>query len=363
MLKRLALMLLLVAAIAGGLSYTKYRQIKTLTAKFATPPPATKVAVATVEAVTWQKTISGTGSLTAVQDVLVANEVPGLVSAIHFDSGQEVAKGDPLLNLDATVDTAVLEGLVSEQGLAELQYTRALKLVRDRTMSQSDYDEAAARRNRAVSSVAAQRARIAKKTVRAPFSGTLGIRRVDLGEYLDAGASIVPLQMLDPIYLDSAIPERFLPLLAIGQEVRVHVQAYPADAFVGHITAIEPGVDPATRMVRVRAELSNPAHRLRPGMFAEVEAIQSDTERVLVVPDTAITYSPYGNSVFLVTDTRDGLTVERRQVETGTNRNGQVVVVRGVAAGDRIVAVGQNKLRNGLHVEIVDDPTLRNPPP
>ncbi|MGH8596148.1 MAG: efflux RND transporter periplasmic adaptor subunit, partial [Gammaproteobacteria bacterium] len=261
--------------------------------------------------------------------------------------------GDPLVTLDSTVDAAVLAGLAAEQRLAEVQYARATKLVRDKTMAQSQHDEIAARRDRTKADVLAQQARITKKTIRAPFSGTLGIRRVDLGDYLEAGSSIVPLQTLNPIFLDSAAPGKYLPMLALGQELYVKVQAYPEERFVGRITAIEPGIDPATRMVRVRAELDNPDQRLRPGMFADVEALQNTDQPVLVIPATAVTYSPYGNSVFVVIDGNAGATVDRRQIETGASQNGTTAVTKGLTVGERVVTVGQNKLRNGMPVKIV----------
>lgn len=358
MLVRFVLMLALATAIFGGIAYTKYRQIETASAKFSVPAPPTEVAIATVEQTAWQKSLRATGSLTAIQDVFVTNQVPGQVAALHFESGQVVAKGDPLVTLDATVDTAVLGGLIADQRLAQIQFERASKLVRDKTMSQSQYDEAAARRDRVAADVIAQQARITKKTIRAPFGGTLGIRRIDLGDYLEAGSSIVPLQTLDPIFLDTAAPEKFLPVLAIGQELRIKAQAYPDTQFVGYITAIEPGVDPATRMIRVRAQLANSQQQLRPGMFVEVEALQAATKPVLVIPQTAVTYSPYGDSVFVVVDGDAGSSVDRRQIETGEVQDGIVAVTKGLAAGDRVVAVGQNKLRNGMHVKVVADSAL-----
>ena len=353
MFVRVVLMLLFAGAIFGGLAYTKYQQIQHLKVQFSAPQPPTKVATTTVRQVRWQNAVSGTGALTAVQDVQVTNEVPGLVAGIHFESGQQVNKGDVLVTLDTAVDQAVLNGLQAEERLANVQFERAAKLVRDHTMAQSQYDEAAARHARTAADVLAQQAQIAKKTIRAPFSGWLGIRRIALGQYLKAGSSIVPLQTLTPIYLDSALPERFYPLLKIGQEVRVRVQAYAPEQFVGKIAAIEPGIDPATRMVRVRAELANADQRLRPGMFAEVDAVQAITDEVLVLPDTAVTYSPYGNSVFVIEKTPKGATVTRRQIETGPIRDGQVAVLKGLGAGEQIVAVGQNKLRNGMLVEAV----------
>ncbi len=359
MLLRFLLMLLVAGAIFGGLALTKRQQFREMTAKFSVPAPPTRVAVTTVTHKSWPRIITGTGSLTAVQDAFVTNETPGIVAALNFESGQTVTKGEPLVLLESSVDLAVLNGLQTEQRLAEVQFARASKLVRDHTLAQSQFDETIARRDRAAADVLAQQAQIAKKTIRAPFSGTLGIRRVDLGDYLKAGSAIVTLQTLDPIYLDSAIPERFIPQLKIGQQIRVRAQAYGDERFSGRLMAIEPGVDTATRMIRVRAELSNTDQRLRPGMFVEVEAVQETAEEVNVVPATAITYSPYGNSVFVITKGSEGPSVERRQIETGATRSGEVAITKGIEADDQVVAVGQNKLRNGLRVEIVTDDVLQ----
>ena len=363
--KRLVLMLLIAAGIFGGLGYAKYQQIMAMKAKFSVPPPPTPVAIATVTREKRIRTIPGNGSLSAVQDIFVTNEVPGIVSALSFQSGRAVAAGETLVQLDASVDEATLEGLVADLELARLQRARAEKLVKRHTISQADYDEILARETQTRAAVAAQRALIAKKTIRAPFAGTLGIRRVDLGDYLAAGSPIVPLQTLDPVYLDSAIPEKYIGALRPGQTVRVRVQAYGAEVFEGRLTAVEPGADPTTRMVRVRAEMPNADHRLRPGMFVEVELVEENSQSVLELPDTAITYSPYGNSVFLLVTDKDGaLSVERRQVETRAPREGRVVIVKGLAEGDQVVATGQNKLRNGVKVTPAkDDPLTPAPAP
>ncbi len=360
MLLRFLLMLLVAGSIFGGLALTKRQQFRAMAEKFSVPAPPTRVAVTTVTRKSWPRIITGTGSLTAVQDAFVTNEAPGIVAALNFESGQTVTKGEPLVILESSVDAAVLNGLLTEQRLAVVQFERAAKLVRDRTLAQAQYDEAAARRDRAAADVLAQQAQLAKKTIRAPFSGTLGIRRIDLGDYLKAGSPMVTLQTLDPIYLDSAIPERFIPQLKIGQQVRVRVQAYGDERFSGRLLALEPGVDTATRMIRVRAELPNPDQRLRPGMFVEVEAVEDTAQEVDVVPETAITYSPYGNSVFVVIKNKEGLTVERRQIETGTTRSGEVAITKGIQANEQVVVVGQNKLRNGLSVEIVADHALQS---
>ena len=357
--KRFLLMLLIAGAIFGGLGYAKYQQIMALKARFSVPQPPTPVEVATVARVQRALSIPGTGTLTAVQDIFVTNEVPGIVSTLSFESGARVAAGDVLVTLDASVDEATLEGMVADLELARVQRARAEKLVARHTISQSDYDEILARETQAGAAVASHRALIAKKTIRAPFAGTLGIRRIDVGDYLAAGSPIVPLQTLDPLYLDSAIPEKYIAALKPGQTVRVKAQAYGAEVFEGQISAVEPGADPATRMVRVRAELPNADHRLRPGMFVEVELLEEAAEEVLELPDTAITYSPYGNSVFILLTDKDGaLSVERRQVETRAPREGRVVVEKGLAEGDRVVATGQNKLRNGVKVVVSKDAPL-----
>jgi membrane fusion protein (multidrug efflux system) len=363
MASRFIVMLLIAGTIFGGLGYAKYRQVQTMVAKFSVPKPPTPVAAVAVGKASWPRTIASTGSLTAVQDSFVTNEVPGIVSALHFDSGQEVAAGALLVSLDATVDLATLEGLQAELELARLQHERAKKLVKDHTLSRADYDEVLAKETRLRAGVTAQQATIAKKTLRAPFTGTLGIRRVDLGDYLAAGSSVVSLQTLSPIYLDSSIPERYIAELKAGQEILLRSQAYGEEHFSGRLTAIEPGADPATRMVRIRAEFSNTDKRLRPGMFVDLELVQATADEVLTLPETAISYSPYGNSVFLITETPEGLVVQRKPVETGGTRGGDVAVTKGLAVGDRVVAVGQNKLRNGMQVEIVEDLTLQTDPP
>ena len=198
----------------------------------------------------------------------------------------------------------------------------------------------------------AKQAYLAKKIIRAPIDGTLGIRRIDLGDYLAPGSQVVTLQALDPMFVDFRLPERFIPRLSNGQTVQLSVQAQPDKTYTAHITAIDPAVDPATRMVKVRAKLPNAEGELRPGMFAEVNVDEGVNDEVVVLPESAITYSPYGNSVF-VSEPRDGvLKANRRAVTTGEIRDGMVAVSKGLAAGEQVVAVGQNRLRNDLTVQI-----------
>lgn len=356
MFKRLMLMLLVVALAGGGIAAVKMRQITAMKAKFAAPPPAVAVVPAVVTAERWPRTLSAVGSFAPVQGVDVTTEVAGQVSALRFESGQRVNKGDILLALDASVDEAELAGLAADLKLSQLQYERAARLLKEKTMSQSQYDEATAKRDQAAALVEAKRAHIAKKTIRAPFSGVLGIRKVDVGQYLKEGAAIVPLQVLDPIYVDYALPERHFGVLKLGQQVDIGVQAYAGERFGGRITAFDPGLDTGTRNIRIRATLPNPDERLRPGMFADVRTSEGSDEDVLTIPTTAVTYTPYGDSVFVIAGEGEKLSVNRRQITTGETRHGRVAVTKGLDAGERVVAVGHNKLRNGMTVKLAAPP-------
>ena len=250
------------------------------------------------------------------------------------------------------VDRADLDGLIAEARLAEVEFRRGEELLANRNISQADYDRLVAQLAFARAKVAAKRAQLNKKTVRAPFGGLLGIRQVDVGEYLAAGARIVLLQTLDPIFVDYTLPERHINDLSPGLEVNVTVQGYPRNVFTGKISALNPGVDPGTRAIRIRATLANPVRLLRPGMFAQVKTRLGRHDRVLTLPRTAIIYAPYGDTVFTLRD-KDGKTVvQRQQVVTGEARNGRVEIIEGLAEGDRVVASGQVKLRNDQAIQI-----------
>ncbi|MBU0498860.1 MAG: efflux RND transporter periplasmic adaptor subunit [Gammaproteobacteria bacterium] len=319
------------------------------------PPPAV-VAVTQVREESWRPELGAVGSLVAAEGIALSNEVAGVVSAIHFESGQEIKRGQPLITLDATADRAELKGLQAAKRLAELKYERAARLLPERSMSQADYDEARAVLDGAEAAVAAKQALIGKKLISAPFDGVLGIRQVDLGQYLPAGTAIVPLQSLSPIYADFSLPERHLALLRTGQSVKVGVQAYPDEGFEGAVTALNPGIDRGTRSIRLRATLANRDRRLRPGMFAEVRLLLPEQKPVLTLPDTAITFNPYGDSVFLILEGKEGLRVQRKQVKSGEVRQGRVAILEGLAAGEQVVSAGQVKLRNGMRVVTGDKP-------
>jgi len=352
MIKRLLLVLVALGLVFGGIFGWKHRQAEQRAALASAPPPPATIATTKVRTESWQPALHAVGSLVAVQGVEVTNEVAGQVSKLHFESGERVEKGEVLVQLDDSVDQAELEGLIAERKLAEVQIRRTRELLEREMTPPAEYDQAQAQLESAEAGVKSKRAVIRKKKIRAPFSGILGIRRVNLGEYLPAGSSIVPLSTLNPIYVDYSLPERHFAKLAEGQTVEVTVRAYPGRRYTGRITALNPGADPGTRNFRVRAALENPDGHLRPGMFAEVHTLLPVREQVLTLPRTAITYAPYGDSVFVVQDKNGELVVQRRQVETGEVRDGRVEIKQGLERGQQVVSAGQVKLRNGQRVRI-----------
>lgn len=314
-------------------------------------PPAV---VTTVEVTreTWIPALSAVGSAVPTSGIMVAAEVPGKVSDIFFITGDRVEQGARIVQLDDEVDRAELQTLLADRKLAAITLERTRKLVADKLASASELDEAEARLESLEAQVAAKQAIIRKKDLRAPFAGELGIRRVSLGRYVAAGEEIVSLVSLAPIFVEYTLPERFLARLEKDQAVEARVQAYPDRAFSGRIHAITPGVDEATRSVRVRAIFANEERALRPGMFAEVRILEDRERRVLTLPARAITYDPYGSSVFLLEEGEAGLVATRRQVDTGEVRDGRVEILSGLELGDRVVGAGQNKLRTGQSVTV-----------
>ncbi len=355
MIKRLLLIVIVIAGVGGATYALKMKKMEEMAAISSRVFPPSAVTVAELQSESWRQTLFAVGSVVAEQGIDVTAPLPGTVTEIKFESGEEVKRGKILVQMDIGVDMAELDGLIAARELRELQFERAKRLLGEHQISQSDYDAARAARDEAEAAMQAKKAYIARKRVYAPFDGTLGIRMIDLGEHLEPGDPVVPLQMLDPIHVDYALPEQFLSRLAIDQAIEIEVPAYPGEKFHGAITAIEPGIDPNTRSVRIRATLANPERRLRPGMFAEVWTIEPARKEVLSLPETAVTYSPFGDTVFIVVE-QDGATiVERRRVRTGEVRDGRVEIVAEIARGDRVVAVGQNKLRNGMPVTITEN--------
>jgi membrane fusion protein, multidrug efflux system len=284
--------------------------------------------------------------------VTVTPEVAGTVSEIAFESGAVVAKGDLLVRFDTSTEEAQLKATQAQLDWARVSAERAQKLRTDSTVSQSELDQAEAAWKQAKANTAAIQAAIDKKTIRAPFAGKLGIRQVNLGEYVDAGKPIVSLQSLTPVYADFSLPQQELSQIKTDMTVRVMLDTYTNKQFEGKLTAINPELDPITRSVRLQATLDNPDQLLRPGMFARIEVLLPDTQNALVIPATSILSAPYGDSVYVIEKGTNGpgLVVRQQFVRTGRTRGDFVTVESGLKPGERVVSAGLFKLRNGAAV-------------
>ncbi len=368
MLIMLGVVLVVVLALAAYKGFSIYQQIQ----MFSAPQPAISVSAAHAEEQPWQGRLPAIGTLKAFQGVDLAAEVDGIVREVMFESGQKVTLGQPLIQLDSEVERASLATAEAERSLAQIEYERGRSLVSRSNISKSEFDRLASTLQKATASVAQLKAQLDKKRINAPFAGTIGIRQVDTGDYLSPGATIATLQDLSRLHVDFFLPEQRAPQLQVGQPVRLSVAAYPDEQFEGRIAAINPKVENETRNLQVRATLSNPDEKLLPGMFANLEVLLPGEQAQIVVPETAITYTLYGNSVYVVKEKQDEdgktlkdadgnaqLSVERRFVETGERRAGQVVIGKGLKVGEQVVTSGQLKLDNGAHVVIVDDPALQ----
>lgn len=356
MLLRLLAALLILGLLVGGVFGWKYYQGQQQMSAQMAPPPAT-VAATRVSEQDWQAELPAVGSLLASQRLLVTNEVSGRLVKLAFASGKTVAEGELLVQLDDRVDQAELRGLIADRRLAEIQFQRLAKLLNDRSVSRADYDQAKATLDQRTAAVEGKRELIAKMAIKAPFSGQLGIRQVEQGEFLPVGTTIVGLEALDPMFVDFSVPEQHFAVLHVGQAVRVRVRAWPGQVFAGEVSAINPNIDTGTRSVKLRATLANPQGRLRSGMFAQVDTILPLRSGVLSLPRTAISFNPYGAFVYVIEGEEGALTVSSRRVETGSVRGGRVEISAGLRAGERVVSAGQGKLRNSQAVVIdKDDP-------
>ena len=381
--RRMLIMLGAVIVVVLILAAFKYNAISRQIAQFQAPKPAVAVEAAEARLQTWQSQLRSIGTLRAVQGIDLTTEVAGTVSAVSFRSGQKVEKNQPLIVLDAAVEQANLATAEAELGLARAEYERGRSLLARQALSRSEFDRLEASLQKASASVEQLKASLAKKRILAPFSGTIGLRQVDLGDYLSAGTPIATLQDLSTLQVDFSLPEQQVPQVAVGQPVRLELAAYPGETFEGTITAINPKVDISTRNVQVRAELDNPDGRLLPGMFADLRVLLPIEAPRVVVPETAVSYSLYGDAVFVVVDkpaaaaqadadadadadaeqaaspaASDGLVLERRFVETGDRRDGLVVLTEGIEPGERVVVSGQLKLDNGTPVTLAETRTL-----
>ena len=367
MTKKIILTILGLLLLAGALAGLKLLQFQTMAAQGAkfVPPPET-VTTAEVKADRWQPTLTAIGSVTAVQGVTVSAETSGTVKTIAFESGATVKAGEVLVELDTAIEQAQLRSATASADLARANLDRARDLRAKNLVSAADFDAAEAQAKQTIAQLDNLRAVLAKKTIRAPFAGRLGIRRVNLGQFLDNGAAIVSLQSLDPVYVDFALPQRYLAQLRTGMTVQITTDAFPQQTFAGKLTAISPEVDSVTRNVRLQATLANLDDRLQPGMYVEVTAVLPDAESVLMIPATAVLYAPYGDSVFLIEEKRDektgavGKVLNQKFVRLGPARGDFVVVTSGLEAGQAVVSTGVFKLRNGMNV-VVDNTLAPQP--
>ncbi len=415
---------LLLAGLVGGFAYFQFVMKPQMIeqAISSQPQPTTSVSVVAAESDSWRPGIPAIGTLEAVQGIELATEVAGLVDSIEFDSGQSVSQGDLLLELDTDVEQAQLKAAEAQLKQSQSDLGRQRELVERGNTPRSTFDAAVAQRDSNAAEVERIRALLAQKVVLAPFSGRLGIRQVDLGQFVSAGETLVTLQQLDPIYVDFPVPEQQLSRLQMGQTVEARIDAFPDQSFTGKLSSIDARVNQETRNILVRATLPNPERRLLPGMFASVTVLEDESRQVVTVPRTAISYSLYGDSLYVVKGSGPGgqqgsggqasggqasggqasggqasggqasggqasggqasgsqgsdasgsgsggeakagdvVELERRFIRVGDTRGDRVSVVEGVKPGELVVTAGQNKLSPGQKVKISDKPALTEP--
>jgi membrane fusion protein, multidrug efflux system len=359
--KRMIIMLAIVGVVLGAIFYFEWGFLpgfkKQMLASFANPPQTVSTTVAATQ--DWQPQLKAIGSLRAVRGADLSPQVGGTVSAIHFDSGADVKAGDLLIELSSADDVAKLNSLKAQAELARITYERDQRQLQAQAVSKQivDTDEQNYRSFQA--QVAQQQATLDYKTIRAPFAGRIGIRQVDVGQYLAPGTTVVTLQSLDPIFVDFTLPQQDIAKINVGQKVDVRIDSYPGKVFAGTVSAVNSKIDTATRNVQIRATIANPDLRLLPGMFATVTIDVGTKQNYVTLPQTAVTYNPFGSTVYLVDNKgkdakgQDQLVARQVFVTTGDTRGDQVAIVKGVNSGDTVVTAGQVKLRNGspLHID------------
>ncbi|MGE5278514.1 MAG: efflux RND transporter periplasmic adaptor subunit [Acidobacteriota bacterium] len=357
MAKRMILMLLGVLVFIGAIAAVKTRQVKTAIKQnsgYRPPPEAVTTIVAKLDS--WPTTISAIGTVAAVRGVTVSADLAGIVDRIAFESGKAVRQGDVLVELDTRQERAQLAAAEAQRDLTRLNLERARGLSAEGVTARADLDQAEAAEKSAAARVGEIRATIERKTIRAPFSGILGIRQVNLGQHLIEGAPVVPLQSLDPIYVNFSVPQQQVANLRTGEVVQVTAEG-AGISVSGRVTAVDSVVDPATRNVQVQATFANPAGKLRPGMFVQASLSLGSSMSVVALPASAISYAPYGDSVFVVEDMKDpkGQTyrgVRQQFVKLGGGRGDQIAVLTGIKPGQEVVTSGVFKLRNGAAVQV-----------
>jgi len=358
MAKRMFVMLTVTLLFVAGLGFVKFKQIQTAIAQgaaFQPPPEAVTTIVAGQER--WPSTLNAIGTMAAVRGVTVSADLAGIVEEILFESGESVREGQVLVVLDTRQEQAQMAAAEAQRVLARLNFNRMQDLLDQKVVSKAEYDSATAESRQADARVGEIRAAIERKTIRAPFSGILGIRQVNKGQYLAGGDPVVPLQSLNPIYVNFGVPQQALGQVQVGRAVRVTTEQIGNAGFDGRVSAIDSVVDQTTRNIQVQATLANPSGVLRPGMFVQTAMPLGAEQRVVALPASAISYAPYGDSVFVVADLKDekGHTyrgVRQQFVKLGPARGDQIAVVSGVSPGDEVVTSGVFKLRNGAAVQI-----------
>ncbi|MDD5351083.1 MAG: efflux RND transporter periplasmic adaptor subunit [Chthoniobacteraceae bacterium] len=358
MFKRMLIMLGCVAIAAGGIYHVFQRNMQAKMAQFkmmVQPPAAVSTLVAKPQ--TWQPVLSAVGSLKAVNGVLVSTDLAGIVSEIAFESGKPVKKGDLLLRLDTKQEEAQLAAAQARLDLAKVSLNRKKDLLEKKAASQADFDAAAAEARQAAAAADETRALIARKTITAPFDGILGIRQVNIGQYVNAGVAMVPLESSDPIYVEFSIPQPHLGEIGLQKKVRLTAAGLTGKTFEGEITAIDSRLDESNRNIQVEATVSNPKGSLRAGMFVKVDVLLPETSGVLAVPASSVSYTPYGDSVYLVKEgkNKDGKPepqAVQQFIKLGPTRGDQVSVLSGIQEGDEIITSGAFKLRPNIPVKV-----------
>ena len=352
----------LLAALVGGLVWFNYFRSHMIAQFFANnKPPPMNVSVVEAKSEVIPNLLTAVGELAAVHQVNVTTDVSGRVTDIMFTPGAHVPQGTPLVQLFDAPDQGDLANFKAQATVARLSLDRAKQLAERQFGPQATVDQAQAAYDQALAGIAKTQAIISQKLVRAPFAGELGVRHIEVGQYLTAGTSIVSLTDLSELYANFTVPEKDSGQLKVGQIVRLGVDAYPGRSFEGKITTIEPQIMTDTRNIRVQATIANPDHILKPGMFATTTVVLPDKPPVITVSETAVDYTLYGDSVFLITektgdDGKTSLSAVRTFVQTGNRINGRAEIVKGLKPGDRVVAVGQLKLQSGGAVTISTDP-------
>ena len=368
MAKRMIIMLLVVAVVITALGFVKYRQIQAAIQQgqaYAPPPEAVTTIVTKQDE--WQTTLNAIGTVTAAQGVVVSADLPGIIDSIEFVSGRRVLAGDVLVRLDTRQEQAQLAAAEAQQKLTRVNLDRTRVLRQKEVVSQAEFDQVEAEAMQAEAHVNEIQATIERKTIRAPFDGILGIRQINLGEYVTAGQAIVPLQSLNPVFVDFSVPQQEMPDIRIGAELDISVEGIPGIAAKGRVTAVNSVVDRSTRNVSVQATFPNDNLKLLPGMFVEASVSVGTSKPVIALPASSISYTPYGDFVFVVEKVENPkggsyLGVRQQIVKLGPTRGDQVSILDGVKVGEEIVTSGVFKLRSGAAVQVANDVQPTNDP-